>query len=435
MHRLILWGQGNGGNTYPELSLSQLELRQGLPPAALGETHSVPYQYTSSSGFQGQIDCSPDQTKLVLTTGVSGNGKLMVCRDGGEHGLFDTVEVPLAVFSGTVECVTASNEYFAVGGASSSYVMLYDWATLTAQNLPVTGIGSTVRHLAFSPDGRYLAVLSNSGFYLRLYDLQAPGFTYIDVSSAARPSGSSSSRMAWSENGKLFVTGSTSSPYLSVYDTTLERIHQITTASIAYSGQAIVSLAGKNKMAVGCWTNSSSYPLAYLIDIETYAVTPLPKLRTHEGSEVSCIAWSLAYDQVAELLYLNHEAILAAGGATAANMSRLDINNIPAGWETFFTGEVRRDTRGIWNMLIVSRERGQISGTVRNIENLPVQRTVRAFNRASGHLMAQTVSDPITGNYTLRLPNLEPVDVVFQAEDGELLNDLFFANAQPEPVT
>lgn len=436
MHRLILWGQGNAGNTYPELSLSQLEIRQGLPPAALGETHAVPYQLTSNSSFQGQIACSPDQTKFVMTVQTSNNnGKLMVCRDGGEHGLFDTVEVPLAVFSGSTECVAASNEYFAVGGGSSSYVMLYDWATMTAQNLPITGLNYTVHSLAFSPDGRYLAVMSSAYFYLRLYDLQAPGFAYIDVNSAVRPGGDSYGRLAWTDDNRLFVTSNTSSPYVAVYDTALNRLFHVTSSSEAYYSRAIVSLPGRGKMAVACATSSTSYPTVYLMDTTTYAITRLPRLRTHAGTDTTAAAWSLAYDHVMDMLYLNHAPLSTASGVTSANLSRLDMNNIAAGWETFFTGEVRRDTRGIWNMLIVSRERGRITGTVRDIENQPAKRTVRAFHRETGHLLAQTRSDPITGNYTLYLPNLETVDVVFQAEDGELLNDLFFASAQPEPVT
>ena len=76
----------------------------------------------------------------------------------------------------------------------------------------------------------------------------------------------------------------------------------------------------------------------------------------------------------------------------------------------------------------------QITGTVRDITNSPAARVVQAFRRSDGVIMAQTTSDETTGDYRLEVFDAGPYDVRFKTLDGELLNDLFYANVTPEPV-
>ncbi|MEJ1938433.1 carboxypeptidase-like regulatory domain-containing protein, partial [Nostoc sp. NIES-2111] len=86
------------------------------------------------------------------------------------------------------------------------------------------------------------------------------------------------------------------------------------------------------------------------------------------------------------------------------------------------------------NMVITYSTPYKITGTVRDISNNPVARVVRAHRRSDGELVAQTTSDASTGNYDLRVPDIGPYDVQFMTAAGELLNDLFYAQTEPQPV-
>ena len=80
----------------------------------------------------------------------------------------------------------------------------------------------------------------------------------------------------------------------------------------------------------------------------------------------------------------------------------------------------------------------RIRGTVRDKDGNLVSRTVRVHRRSDGLLVAQTVSDAVTGEYELRVyPDspAETYDVQFLAAPGELLNDLIYARTTAEPVS
>lgn len=89
---------------------------------------------------------------------------------------------------------------------------------------------------------------------------------------------------------------------------------------------------------------------------------------------------------------------------------------------------------GSSSLLVLDSGRHRITGTVRDISNLPAKRMVRAFQRSSGVLVAQTESDAATGNYTLLVDNAGPFDVQFYTESGELLNDLLYSKVEAEPI-
>ena len=79
----------------------------------------------------------------------------------------------------------------------------------------------------------------------------------------------------------------------------------------------------------------------------------------------------------------------------------------------------------------------RIRGTVRDKDGNLVSRTVRAHRRSDGALVAQTVSDAVTGEYeVLVYPDspTEAYDVQFLVAPGELLNDLIYARTTAEPV-
>ena len=79
----------------------------------------------------------------------------------------------------------------------------------------------------------------------------------------------------------------------------------------------------------------------------------------------------------------------------------------------------------------------RIRGAVRDKDGNLVSRTVRAHRRSDGALVAQTVSDAMTGEYELLVyPDnpAEAYDVQFLADPGEPLNDLIYARTTAEAV-
>ena len=79
----------------------------------------------------------------------------------------------------------------------------------------------------------------------------------------------------------------------------------------------------------------------------------------------------------------------------------------------------------------------RIRGTVRDKDGNLISRTVRAHRRSDGALVAQTVSDAVTGGYELLVyPDnpAEEYDVQFLVAPGELLNDLIYARTTAEAV-
>ena len=68
---------------------------------------------------------------------------------------------------------------------------------------------------------------------------------------------------------------------------------------------------------------------------------------------------------------------------------------------------------------------GQISGVVRDSTTTPVQRTVRAYRRDTGALVASTTSDPVTGAYTINSPSDQEMSVLcLDDAAGSVENDL-----------
>lgn len=65
-----------------------------------------------------------------------------------------------------------------------------------------------------------------------------------------------------------------------------------------------------------------------------------------------------------------------------------------------------------------------VSGTVVDESGAAAARTVRAYRRSDGELMAETTSDAGTGNYSLDCPDDEVQRVVLDADGSPLLNDL-----------
>ena len=68
---------------------------------------------------------------------------------------------------------------------------------------------------------------------------------------------------------------------------------------------------------------------------------------------------------------------------------------------------------------------GSVSGTVKDSNGAPLQRTMRAYDRPSGELLATVASNPSTGAYQLSVPLGNEVDVMcLDDADGSLENDL-----------
>lgn len=65
-----------------------------------------------------------------------------------------------------------------------------------------------------------------------------------------------------------------------------------------------------------------------------------------------------------------------------------------------------------------------VSGVISDDTSTPCARTVRAYHRATGQLIAETTSDATTGAYSIACPPGEIQRIVLDDDAGTLYNDI-----------
>lgn len=409
MRRLILSMSKNQGQ-----SVTTFRLRDGLLPIEDGAAIDG---FTVSSAVRGNYSVSPDGQKVVVTNGGSGGTNFQYSvTPPTEASAFADGKVTAASFSGSISTTDASDSHFAVGG-SSPFLYVFNWNG-DLQSLDTSGIG-TVRVVKFSPGGDYLAVHHTSSPYVRIYD--TADWSYVNAAAGLSVPSGVGNDLFFVGDGRL-VVGATSSPYLFTLNMeTGERLSSHTSNTLVNSVSGIIKHPDQNAIIWVGSSGSSSNKHIGMMDLDTYQLS-------NPFEDIGAAIYTAVFDGVnRELIFIHNEAhgrnasIIQIDNPTTIISAGVDINSQ-------LSGTIQA------NLVLMERDTGRISGTVRDIDNNPAERQVVALNRDGLYVAASCMSEPLTGNYELIVENTSLHDVQFRAEEGELLNDLFFARVEPEAV-
>jgi hypothetical protein len=431
-------------------------LRQGLTPlhddSALVMMRS--WNVTDSGTTyttHPQFKLSPDKRKLLLLTGYNAASDLV----GNNFTLYlDTDDLasaftPSFTFTGHIRCGALSNTYAVIAGTGGAMSVL-DLATQSLLNVNRTGLG-TIYETVFTDDGQYLYVAHSSAPYVRRYSI-ADWNTYTDLASGVIPASAGACYslqltphgVLVSHYGSVLANNvgfalysndlttliSSNGYYQSVatychtmYDAVNDRYVYVNLNTLSASYKLIsVSLGVAGQI-------TATYPLANTT-VGAQGATGFQIRSAHLDQESGRLYCGLTRDsgntyiertntEPVFVYYLNLSSILNTGAAEFQHPS---------------VSERRLFSAYIFAVTDLEIDTYKITGTVRDADNFPVARVVRAYRRSDGILMAETLSNATTGEYLLELPDEGPYDVQFQAGTGELLNDLFYARTEPEPV-
>jgi WD40 repeat protein len=114
----------------------------------------------------------------------------------------------------------------AFASLSTPYVHIYERSgtTFTKLSNPGTLPAGVASDLAFSPDGRFLAVAHWTSPYITIYERS--GTTFTKLSDPTAPAGNGSCP-CWSPDGRFLAVGHATSPYITIYerdDTTFTKL-------------------------------------------------------------------------------------------------------------------------------------------------------------------------------------------------------------------
>ena len=414
MRRLFV--QGSGGQLG---NLMAWDIRQGLPELYVGNYSGLSrgdYYFSGASAIP-----MPDGT--IYMAGHQNNNFTRI--NNIEVGVATSRPVPS--FEGLVYCQAVSDRYWAIGGASP-FLYVFDRLSFDFITVATTGLSNFVSSLDFSPDGSRLAVCTFNPSRTRLYN--TTNWTYVDSTNYF--SNSQPCAVFTPDGSRLVVVGSHPSTYgyVSTYNPeTLALISGPVGISTytgftggwtwTYSTRYVIfrGRSGKEMFAV----NRRDAPIRF--NGETLVINGQGGISSNTG---------LAIDRYGDRLLTNHvDNNYYVGQLTLPETPTLVLSWInPVCFLRISTGN---PDGGTYPFVYTSNPH-QITGTVRDITNNPAARVVQAFRRSDGVIMAQTTSDETTGDYRLEVFDTGPYDVRFKTADGELLNDLFYANVTPEPV-
>lgn len=386
---------------------------------------------TSIKESYPNISFGPSVSSAPLSIKIQPNGYKVIGNEGASNSSFwlwqdarNPTEYfkPTVTFSGAVWSVAISNQFYAVGG-DNPFLYIFNLADDSFIQVSVTGLGR-VTGLEFSADGAKLAVAHATAPYLRVYNTANWTFINAPVSAGAGRNG-----VGWTLGGSHIVTVGSTSPYVSVFKADMSvKVREET--SVAYNNSNGASPkthpTKSNKVIIITGvTSTANRKICYEYDVVTGVSIDIIPL----ASRTNCTA--IAIFPLLNRFYLSHSLDTTAFGDTYLseyNLETYERIGSPRNIE-FMQSNSNTEILAIENYVF------KVSGTIRDINNLPVARVVTAHDRTTGEALARTKSDPATGNYTLHLADSREVDIQFHTEAGELLNDLFYARVIPEPVS
>lgn len=397
-----------------------MDIRQGLTPSPFTDNPMSFGQTTSGQRSSWRV--SPDKTKAILTGSQGYSQEVFVVTDTETMATVNS-----ALYSGTVNGCDVSNTHYAVCGVGGKLlVATFAGATVVLNDVSTMGDGLCC---AFSPDGTKLAVRHSTSPGLRVYNLadgtyqNASGITYWSI-------GSVEADITYTPNGEyiVFSTDAAGDRALTAVraDTLANPVYTPTGQNFWYCNQVLPDPTNPK----GVISHQRAYTGAtgmqiFRFNAETGATSRLPE-------QINNLAISaMAADAEENRLYVSHGAWIRDG--STRRLSYLNLDTLAWG-EPIDHGEWVSAENTRRRLIITGKNTHRLTGSVRDIDNAPAARVVRAFARVSGNLVAQTMSNATTGEYTLSLPSAGPFDVQFMAENGEQLNDLFYARSEPEPV-
>lgn len=402
-----------------------LEVRQGLDPLLVSsDLISYPGSIGSSGAFAA---LAPDLKAGVVTFNSSTSGSNF--RYYPDMNTMANPVTPAAGFAATTTVCAISNDYYAIGGTSSPYLYVFKRSDHSLVTVATTGLG-TIYALDFSPDGAKLAVTHGTSPYIRVYNTST--WAYTDAVTV--PSGGGNYGLVFTSDSTRFVVMCASSPYISIYNaTTMVRSYGYT-ASSKYTPTTnyIRPLARHPTTANSILMAFSTSPFIAEFNADTQVFTDFTALTT--GGVIGP-GYSLTVDPdpMEDAVYLRHNTGSTSPSRTLSKFRISTRAPFPA-QSPVFRNAMWGSTGALTPFVITYDTPYKITGTVRDISNNPVARVVRAHRRDTGELAAQTTSSASTGNYDLRVPDIGPYDVQFMTAAGELLNDLFYAQTEPQPV-
>lgn len=401
-------------------------LRQGLEPI-LDPTYVGNFNTYNADNRCG-LRLSPNQTKgctFTDTSTASTSSYFTVTSTG-----LSPVTNATAAFAGEINDCFSSNDYYGFVGQSSSFINAFRWSDHSLVTLTKTGLG-TVYRCSIAPDGFHLAVTHSTTPFLRVYNLNDG--TYVDAPTAA----SDYSLCSYTGNGNFIIVVGSVSPHVAKYTPDLATKTTISTSTTyatnsnyingyntSWGNYCMPHPLKPNSALIGRPTTGTPY----LIDVDGSTNT-ISNVFTGSGTYLSSFAVDTKFSKLYTFANTNSYSNDAFRRFDALTYTEQDMTNA----SYLATGGPSVSASA---MIVVNANTGTITGTVRDVDNNPADRKVRAYRRSDGLLVAETMSDPTTGNYTIITPtaDTEAYDVQFVIESGELLNDLFYARVTPAAV-
>lgn len=400
---------------------------------------------TPSVTMPNGLSASPDGRKACFVTGTGSSSGIDQFVFFDPEDLAGTATQPSAMTGSRVEACAVSDLLAAVGGLTAVlHVYSFDEGTVSGLISYVSGVSSTglgaIRSLVFSKDQRYLYVAHNTTPFLRRYDTS--DWSFVNASTAFA---TAITALGVLDSGHV-VACRNSSPYMAVYSSDLQQRHAaITTSGYQRSENTVIVQDARNPhacyipLAPGDASTNRVKMAKVTVAPGTNAVTFESKTEQFElgdDSSSGLINW-MYYDEIADKYFVLYYGVNSASTADLRSVKVIDPDTLEndVQWSKRYTEAIALESTAPEMALYVPALRYyRIAGTVRDIDNVPAQRIVRAYRRSDGELMAETISNPATGNYTIELSGDGVYDVQFLTLDGETLNDLFYSKATPELV-
>lgn len=359
-----------------------------------------------------------------------------------------TAKLPTPPASGTYFDMDFSPDgtMLALGGANTMQVRnTSDW---TDVSLPA-GMVAAGAYVSFSPDGTTLACMQASGAqpYLRIF--RTSDWGAISIPSNVTSAGYG---VKFSPDGKLLAVAHASAPFLTVYDTADWSKKTLSGGNPPGAVKDIAFSPDSKYLACAC---DSASPRLVIYDTtdwskKTGVPTPPSASKTvafsQDGAFLAVGVFSSPYLMVYRTS--DWDTVSITGGGPAGQPNKLSFSkggHLAVAHQTAPSLTVYDSST--WEVLQVPVTMTYatttscvafnhasplvIRGSVRDVDNNVAARTVRVLERSSGQLCATTTSDPVTGDYSVKVYEGDvDYDVQFMAAPGELLNDLFFARVR-----